>query len=82
MSVALLVLLMVLLGGIGMVWGPIIGAIVLTVLPQVLSSWQNYEQLVYALAILLVILVLPGGLTSLPTEFRARRAKLRQRAGR
>lgn len=80
-SVALLVLLMVLLGGIGMVWGPIIGAIVLTVLPQVLSSWQKYEQLIYAIAILLVILVLPGGLTSLPAEFRARRAKMKQRAG-
>ena len=79
-SVALLVLLMVLLGGIGMVWGPIIGAVVLTVLPQVLSSWQNYEQLIYALAILAVILVLPGGLTSLPAEFRARRAKLKQRS--
>ncbi len=80
-SIALLVLLMVLLGGIGMVWGPIIGAIVLTALPQILNSYQNYEELVYAIAILVIILILPGGLTSLPAEIRMRRAKFKMRMG-
>ena len=78
-SVALLVLLMVLLGGVGFVWGPVIGAVVLTVLPQELSGLQNYEELIYAIAILAVVLLLPGGLTSLPAEIRMRRAKLRAR---
>ena len=78
-SVALLVLLMVLLGGVGFVWGPVIGAIVLTVLPQELSSLQNYEELIYAIAILVVILVLPGGLTSLPAEVRLRWGQLKSR---
>lgn len=79
-SVALLVLLMVLLGGIGLVWGPVIGAIVLTVLPQELSGLQSYEELVYAIAILVVILVLPGGIVSLPSEIRMRRVRLLERA--
>jgi branched-chain amino acid transport system permease protein len=78
-SVALLVLLMVLLGGIGTVWGPVIGAIALTVLPQELSGLQTYEELIYAIAILGVILVLPWGLTSLPAEVRMRRAGRRLR---
>jgi branched-chain amino acid transport system permease protein len=71
-QVALLVLLMVLLGGVGSVWGPVIGAIVLYVLQEKLTSLSNYDGLIYALAILAVVLVLPGGLTSLPSEFRAR----------
>jgi len=81
-QVALTVLLMVLLGGIGMVWGPMIGAVALTVLPQILSRWLNYEDLLYALAILVVILVLPGGLTSLPSEYRFRREQMRRTSAR
>jgi len=76
-SIALTVLLMVLLGGIGMVWGPMVGAILLTYLPQVLNKWLNYEDLVYAIAVLVIILVLPGGLTSLPAEFKMRRSRMR-----
>lgn len=79
-SIALSILLMVLLGGIGFAWGPIIGAVVLTVLPQVLNRWLNYEDLVYALAILAVVLFLPGGLTSLPAEVRMRWGRRRLKA--
>ena len=77
---SLSVLLFVLLGGIGIVWGPVIGVIALYVLPQVfLSHILGYEDLIYASAILVVILFLPGGLTSLPTEARMRYARLRLR---
>lgn len=79
-SIALVILLMVLLGGIYFAWGPIIGAVVLTVLPQVLNRWLNYDDLIYAALILAVVLVLPGGLTSLPIEFRSRMARHRLRA--
>ncbi len=76
-SIALLVLLMVLLGGVGSVWGPVIGAALLTVLPQVLARWKSYEELIYSVIILVVILVLPGGITSLLTELRTRRTRRR-----
>jgi branched-chain amino acid transport system permease protein len=79
-SIALLVLLMVLLGGVGSVWGPIIGAIVLITLAQVLSSLQNSEELIYAIAILVIILILPGGITSLPAEFKMRRSQFKLRS--
>jgi len=81
-QIALSVLLFVLLGGVGIVWGPVLGVIVLYVLPQrfLSTSLLNYEDLIYAIAILVVILVLPGGLASLPAEFRARRARFRQRS--
>lgn len=68
--VALDVLIMVLLGGIRSVWGPVVGALVITVLPEWLRDLQDYKELVYAILILLVILVLPNGLTSLPGRVR------------
>jgi branched-chain amino acid transport system permease protein len=80
-SIALLVLLMVLLGGTGVVWGPVIGAIVLITLAQALSNLQSSEELIYAIAILVIILVLPGGITSLPSEFKVLRSKMKLRRG-
>jgi branched-chain amino acid transport system permease protein len=71
-DIALSVLLMVLLGGIGSVWGPVVGAAALTMLPQLLSSWSKYQDLIYAALILAVIMVLPGGLASLPSVVRRR----------
>jgi branched-chain amino acid transport system permease protein len=65
-DIALSVLLMVLLGGTGSVWGPVVGAVALTLLPQFLSSWANYQDLIYAGLILAVIMLLPGGIASLP----------------
>lgn len=64
--IALDVLVMVLLGGSRSVWGPVVGAAVLTVLPELMRDLAEYKNLVYALIILLVIVALPGGLTSLP----------------
>jgi branched-chain amino acid transport system permease protein len=71
-DIALSVLLMVLLGGTGSVWGPVVGAVVLTMLPQLLSSWAKYQDLIYAILILAVIMVLPGGIVSLPQVIRRR----------
>lgn len=78
------VLLFVLLGGIGIVWGPVLGVIALYVLPQVFLTTRilAFKDIIYASAILVVILFLPGGLTSLPTEVRTRYHALRRRASR
>jgi branched-chain amino acid transport system permease protein len=64
--ISLDVLLMVLLGGVRSVWGPVLGAIVLILLPEWLRSIADYKDLVYAGVILLVVLILPGGLASIP----------------
>ena len=77
-AISLDVLLMVLLGGVRSVWGPPIGAVVLILLPEWLRSIADYKDLIYAGVILLVVLVLPGGLVSLPHRIRGlRRAKAR-----
>ncbi len=76
-SISLDVLLMVLLGGIQSIWGPMIGAVVLILLPEWLRSLADYKDLIYAGVILLVILVLPGGLASLPARIRSAITKAR-----
>ena len=66
---SLLALLSVVFGGIGTLWGPVIGAGLLTVLGEALHSFGAYELIVYAAAICLVILVVPHGVSGLFKRF-------------
>lgn len=52
-------------GGMGSVGGPILGAALLTLLPEVLRFLQNYRDVVNGLILLLVIVFLPQGLWSI-----------------
>jgi branched-chain amino acid transport system permease protein len=56
---------MVFVGGIGTTAGPILGAIVINVLPAALSQFQDYRQLAYGVMLLVVIMFVPRGLQSL-----------------
>ena len=56
---------MVVLGGLGRVYGAIIGAVVLTVLPQLLTAFEEYETLVFGSIIILVMIFMPKGIASL-----------------
>jgi len=47
----------VVLGGIGNIWGSIIAATLLTVLPELLRAFADYRMLVYAIVLILVMLV-------------------------
>ena len=53
---------MAVLGGVGSILGAIFGAAVLTLLPQVLTVFAEYEQLVLGLVMMLVMIFLPKGL--------------------
>jgi branched-chain amino acid transport system permease protein len=64
-QISLNVLLMILLGGIGSIYGPLLGALVIVELPEVLRSIQSYADLVYAILVLVVIVVFPLGITGL-----------------
>jgi len=55
-------LAMVIVGGMGTMIGPVIGAIVLTLLPEVLRDIGDARLLVYGLTLTLVILFMPGGI--------------------
>ena len=55
-NTSILVLVFVVLGGLGNIWGSIIAATLLTVLPEMLRSFAEFRMLVYAIVLILVML--------------------------
>ncbi|WP_422679882.1 branched-chain amino acid ABC transporter permease [Chelatococcus albus] len=53
---------MVIIGGLGSVTGAVVGAAFLVVLPQALTSLQEYEQAVLGLLIMVFMIFLPSGI--------------------
>lgn len=60
------VLLMVILGGMGNLWGAIFGAMSFVALQEVFGAWTKHWQLAMGLSIVAAVLFLPGGLAALP----------------
>jgi branched-chain amino acid transport system permease protein len=56
---------MAVLGGVNVVWGPLVGAIAFVMLELLLESWMTHWQLVFGLLIVLMITFLRGGLADL-----------------
>ncbi len=56
------ILAMVVVGGMGTLIGPVWGAILLTLLPEVLRDVGDLRLVVYGAALTLVVLFMPGGL--------------------
>lgn len=61
---------MVLVGGTASVFGPLIGSIVITILPEALRFTHEYYMLIYGLGLALLIMFLPGGVTGYLTSVR------------
>ena len=56
------ILTMTIFGGIGGLTGPILGAAVITVLPELLRSFRDYRTMINGAILVLVVLFLPKGL--------------------
>lgn len=57
-------LLPVVLGGVGTVWGPVIGVVVFTMIPQVVSGLENFNLIVSSAVTIIVITFRPEGLVT------------------
>ena len=55
-NTSILILVFVVLGGLGNIWGSILAAAVLTILPEALRSFSDYRMLAYAVVLVLVML--------------------------
>jgi branched-chain amino acid transport system permease protein len=53
---------MVVLGGMASIWGSLLGAGVLTMLPEVLTVFQDFEVVIFGLILIVVMIFLPRGL--------------------
>ncbi|MGE4239841.1 branched-chain amino acid ABC transporter permease [Ramlibacter sp.] len=65
------VLAMVVLGGTGSVWGPLIGAAILTLLPEMFRVFADYRTVVQGVLLCICIMFMPRGVTH---SWRFRRA--------
>jgi len=70
------------IGGVGSIWGPVIGTMLMTVASELMRELRHYETLVFGLVLILIMLFLPDGLVSVPGRLvrwartRARRAAI------
>jgi len=53
---------MVVLGGMASIWGSLLGAAALTVLPEILTMFHDYEVIVFGAILMVVMIFLPRGL--------------------
>jgi branched-chain amino acid transport system permease protein len=61
-------LAMIVLGGWGTFWGPIVGTAILTILPEVLRSAEAYRNLTLGIALALIAVLAPRGLAPLLSQ--------------
>lgn len=77
----LFVLAMIVVGGIGRRWGPVVGAVLLVVADESLKEFGDYRDLGLGLIIMLCIMLLPDGVVGgLSRRLRGGRRKPRPRA--
>ena len=74
---AVLLMTMLIVGGMGSIAGCIVGAVALTILPEALRFLGQWYLVLYGLGVIAVIVLAPGGLASLASLPRLRRAGAR-----
>ena len=60
--VSITIIIMVYVGGIGSIYGPAMGAILLTLLTEMLRGFGEYRLWIYTLTLMLILFFLPNGL--------------------
>lgn len=61
-SQSILFVLAVIVGGSGMLFGPLIGAVLIVLVPELLSDFAEYRLLIFSLLLLIVLWIAPNGL--------------------
>jgi branched-chain amino acid transport system permease protein len=71
---AVLLMTMLIVGGMGSIAGCIIGAVGLTILPELLRFLGQWYLVLYGLGVIVMIVLLPGGLASIAASLPVRRS--------
>ena len=56
---------MLYVGGISTVVGPLVGALIVSLLPETFRAFKDYQDLAYGAALILLLIYAPRGLASL-----------------
>ncbi|AUC98580.1 hypothetical protein CWS35_33295 [Bradyrhizobium sp. SK17] len=78
-DLSVLFFIAVLIGGRGSILGPMLGTIILTILPEIAAPLAAWSTFLYAVLLLVIVLVMPGGIAAL-LDFRNRRPLASNRA--
>jgi branched-chain amino acid transport system permease protein len=73
------ILIYMIVGGSGKFLGPIVGAAILTILPEIARPLKEYVPFLFAAILMIVIFFFPRGLMGLPEQLRSNRARSRER---
>ena len=71
-SASLMMLLAIIVGGSGRFFGPVIGTVIIVLLPEWLRFMQNWYLAVFGFAVVALMIWLPGGILSIPARFAQR----------
>jgi branched-chain amino acid transport system permease protein len=74
LSVSLMMLLAVIVGGSGRFFGPVLGSVVVILLPEWLRFLQDWYLAIFGFAVIVLMVFLPGGLLSLGDKFKSARS--------
>jgi branched-chain amino acid transport system permease protein len=66
---SILILSMVVIGGMGSIWGAVVGAALLIILPEVFRGFEDYRFFVFGIALMVVMTFRPQGI--IPSRRRA-----------
>lgn len=69
---SVLLLVMAAIGGFGRYWGGFWGALIFTVMPELMRDLQDAELLVFGIAMIVVVGFIPGGVAGWLQRLRAR----------
>jgi branched-chain amino acid transport system permease protein len=78
-DLSVLFFIAILIGGRGSILGPLLGTIILTILPEIAAPLAAWSTFLYAVLLLVIVLIMPGGIAAL-LDFRNRRPLASNRA--
>ncbi len=78
-DLSILFFIAILIGGRGSILGPMLGTIILTILPEIAAPLAAWSTFLYAVLLLVIVLAMPGGIAAL-LDFRNRRPLAANRA--
>ena len=69
----------IIVGGLSTVFGPVLGASILTIVDELLRPTGYYRVIFFGIVVILTVLFLPGGLETIPNKVRSLAGRLRGR---
>lgn len=68
-DLSILFLVIVIFGGLGTIMGPLVGTIILVILPEILQQFAQYRLIVYGGLLLVILFVMPRGVVGSLNQF-------------